>query len=280
MSRIFSLSFVAAVALTGVSCQSSSQPGNSDSAYSDSVISRITKVRQYITEGTPSEVAGVFSYPVLRPYPLRDVVDSSAMVDYISIMVDDSLKTIISSVAPDQWQPLGWRGYTPTEDGDVLLWDGGIYDFSYLSKQESELKSKLSREEMQSLHPSLRKGWQPYYCMISPEDGTLYRIDISENDTTENGEGILRLMAYQSHTPLSSMPVMNLTGHVVTEGSEGNRVIHFSAGDTTLDFIFDRSDDSRSQIDIVKGGEYKTLSVNPVYWRDYLPDGTYNRAAR
>lgn len=279
MSRLFSFSFVVAIAMAGVSCQSSGQPGTDESAYSDSIISRISKVRQYITEGTPTEVAAVFSYPVLRPYPLRDVVDSSAMVEYMSVMVDDSLKTIISAVAPEDWQPLGWRGYTPTEDGDVLMWDGGIYDFSYVSKKEADLRAELSRKEMESLHPSLRKGWQPYYCMRSTVDGTLYRIDYSERDTTEEGEGLLRLLAYPAHTSLAAMPALILNGHMVSEGSEGNRVLHFSGGDTILDFIMDRSDDSRQQIDIVKGGEYKSSPVAPIYWRDYLPNGTYRRAS-
>ena len=277
MLRTISLSFITAMAVAGVSCQNSGHLEADGSVYSDSIISRITKVRHCITEGTPSEVASVFTYPVLRPYPLRDIVDSSAMLDYLNVMVDDSLKAIISSVAPEDWLPLGWRGYTPTDDGDVLMWDGGIYDFNYVSSKESKLREELSRKEIESLHPSLRKGWKPYYCMKSVTDGRLFRIDTAENDTAKNGEGLLRLRAYAPNSSLSDMPEMNLRGHMISEGSEGNRVLHFSAGDTILDFILDLSDDSRSQIEIVKGGEYTSSYVTPIYWRDYQPNGVFHR---
>lgn len=253
----------------------------------------IVALEHHMSSGNAKAFAADCSYPIERPYPLRNIADSAEMETYFPLMIDDSLKTAVRNAQFERWRPEGWRGWT-LDNGKYLWWDGKLYAVSYISKAERALRRRLVEEEKKSLAPSLRAGWEPFFCLIGEDNGTIYRIDVeshradradgqsdSETEFTSQAEADpeedsprFRMLVYPRDTSLHELPADSLRGVMIVEGSAGSRILSFTSSDgRTAEFDMDStvSDDTETpQLIVVEHGDTAVHAVNRIYWRDYI----------
>lgn len=252
----------------------------------------IVALEQHMSSGNAKGFAADCSYPIQRPYPLRNIKDSAEMENYFPVMVDDSIKTAVRNAQFERWHSNGWKGWT-LDDGRYLWWDGKVYAVSYLSKAEKALRKKLVDQELESLDPSLRAGWQPYFCLINPETGTIYRIDVASgsgrptettqadddqeftNITETAPDGVaprFRMLVYPRYTDLHALPADSLSGSMIIEGSAGTRTLTFmNQKGETMQFDMDAADeDNLPNLSTFTPSDTTNATVDYIYWRDYL----------
>lgn len=221
-----------------------------------------------VNDSDSAAFAALVSYPLSRPYPLHDIPDARAMKDYYHVMVDDSLRNILTTATPDRWQRFGWRGWS-LDDGRYLWLDDSIYSVEYLSGAEQRLLALMRAAEIESLDPSLHGNWTPVTCLQSVDSPAVYRIDMSRD---KDDHPIYRLAGWSSHADLTKAPEMLMTGYVNVEGSAAMTSYSFTAPDGTTAFY---------QADIADGGApaiiFKSplagesqIAVKPAYWLDIL----------
>lgn len=222
-----------------------------------------------IITDSAQQFAAAVNYPLERPYPLQDIIDSAEMVKYYPTLVDDSLKNKVLFSPDSLWTENGWRGWT-LDNGEYLWIDAGkVYQFNYISKREKVVLDSLRNEEITSLDPSLRKGWTPVLCIIDSIKGKIFRIDSDETGFAPN----YRLAGYSTDMDLSGLPSIVLYGNVDMEGSMETRLYHFedsigNKADYSPDIISD--EDTVQVIQIIRHGEKKRYKVKRGYWLEIL----------
>lgn len=279
MHRI--LLFVAVAAtLTACSGGHTTDANDTDNAEVDTLARSETLdpvTRQYlqsitdcVANGDAHTFASLCKYPVWRSYPLRWIEDSAQMVEYFPILVDENFRQVCRDITPDDWWQAGWRGYS-FADGSYIWDDYGSISINYMSAAEEALIEILSRQEIESLHPSLRTGgWQPYFCFIDEEDSTLYRIDFISNPS-EPDDNQYRLAVYPRGYDLGGQPYTLMKGSRSEEGtSHVQRLLFYNDNDETLNFIYDPSErERRVPAHINLRGTKATHPIHLIYWRDY-----------
>lgn len=220
-----------------------------------------------ILNDSPSEFASAVSYPVQRPYPLKNVNDSAEMVKYYNTLVDDSLKNKIKQSPDTLWQEEGWRGWTFDNGSYFWIDSGKVYEIGYVSKREAQMLDSLRHQEISTLEPSMRKGWIPVICVIDIAEGDVFRIDT--DTVTEPPK--YRLARYAPGTDLSGVPTIVLYGTLDTEGTMNNRYYHFSDSiGNDADYMPDLEEDTVPTIEMRKNGLVKKYPVKPGYWLDTI----------
>lgn len=224
-----------------------------------------------VTRNDARKFASVVSYPLVRPYPLRDVDDSVKMAIYYPVMVDDSLRNVLRHAKAEQWSQNGWKGWT-LADGQYLWIDEKLYALNYVSVAERAMINTLANEEIGSLQPEMRKGWTPVFCLHGVDNGALYRVD-SRSDADSDTLTPYRLAIYERGTNLHGRPTVSMLGLLDVEGTAGVRTYLFSGHDgSRAYYVYDRvSDEEPQQIVIVTAaGDSAAHRVERAYWRDYL----------
>ncbi len=259
---------------------------SSAQAAHDEAPEELTTLGEQIAAGNAKAFAKACSYPIERPYPLRNIADTASMESYFPVMIDDSIKQVIKSADSSRWHNTGWRGWT-LDNGEYLWWDGDLYAVNYVSAAEKALLKRLADEEMESLAPELRKGWRPYFCLIGVDNGSIYRIDKSSADSVSTGsvsdiateannaytdtDCTYRLLVYTKNSDLHTAPADSMCGTMNVEGSAGSRRLYFkNRRGHRAEFAMDISDDSSPAIVIVNRNDSASHPVEHVYWRDYL----------
>lgn len=282
------------------SCTRSSAAGNEtakdDGSQPSDLPAAVVTVSKSIAAGDPKGFASIVSYPLSRPYPIKDIADSAAMIEYFPILVDDSLRNIIANARPERWNENGYRGWT-LDNGEYIWIDDSIYSVNYTSVAEQALRAMLVREEIESLAQPMRPGWTPAFCLYGVDNGNVYRVDVSISDrrpgagladSTSSGDepvltypdnrtagedGVYRLAIYQRGDDLRGQPSALMTGRMAIEGSVGTRVYYFrdERGDSAQ-YVYDQiADEDIPEIIIVKSGQHpRHDKVKRAYWRDYL----------
>lgn len=223
----------------------------------------VNQVVEAVSNGDAHSFAGNISYPLVRPYPLRNIEDSVQMVAYYPILVDDSLRNVVAKSDRKDWSEAGWRGWT-LDAGQYLWIDEKVYAIPYLSATEKAMLDVAIARDMETLAPDLRKGWSPEYCLVGTTDGTLYRVDHNLKD------GKYRMLVYNKGTKLGNKPSAILQGEMSTEGTEANRVFTFRASNGDfMEYLYDDSGEGASLTYTAKGGKERNIDVTPVYWLDY-----------
>lgn len=263
MQRILSL-FSTLTALLAL-CACADGPGK----LPDDVRSVVEATRS----GKASEFAAVCSYPVERPYPLRDLTDSAAMTEYYNVLMDDSLRNVITQSSRSDWNEYGWRGWS-VKDGEYIWIDGQkIYNIPYVSRAEREMIHRLADEEMLTLPLHMRRGWHPAVCLKSDNDGSVYRIDASDNDSLPE-DSLYRICIYKPASSLTAEPANILMGKMGIEGSAGIRTFYFrDRNGDTLEYSPDDMDDDSSASNLVwkpVDGQPVSHRAKKIYWRDLL----------
>lgn len=229
--------------------------------------SGITQFSEAIRKMNPQAFATHVSYPLPRPYPLRDIEDSTMMVNYFPIMIDDSLRNVFAKASRADWAQAGWRGWT-LDAGQYIWYEDGIYAFPYISKKEKQLLRKAIEKDLASLSPELSRGWEPLMCVESASPNYIYRIDRSITTPDQ-----YRLLEYALSDNLRSTPRLIMEGEMTLDGTMQTRIFNFKGknGETAL-FFPDPSDDSSMSIDFKtkESDSPHTIFVNPVYWIDFI----------
>lgn len=254
---------------------------------SEEMPEKLSTLSSDIAEGNAKAFAKACSYPIERPYPLRNIADTASMESYFPVMIDDSIKQVMKSADHRRWHRAGWRGWT-LDNGEYLWWDGNLYAVNYISAAEKAMLKRLADEEMESLAPGLRKGWRPYFCLIGVDNGSIYRIDKSApkyiadsvsvagpSDTPDNDnpetECNFRLLIYPKNSDLHTAPADSMCGTMNVEGSAGSRRLYFkNHRGHRAEFAMDMSDDSTPVIVVVNKRDSTAHPVERIYWRDYL----------
>ena len=221
-----------------------------------------------ILNDSPSEFASVVSYPVERPYPLKNVEDSAEMVKYYPTLVDDTIRKAVEEAPDSAWQQIGWRGWTLGDGSYFWIDSGKIYEVTYVSEREHIMLDSLQNVEIATLDPSLQAGWTPVACVKDTESGEIFRIDTQD----ATNPPIYRLAGYSSEESLSGQPSIVLYGTLDLEGSMGNRFFRFSddAG-TTAEYSPDMvSDEEEPEIEIDRKGTSHRYKAKPDYWLDHI----------
>ncbi len=235
---------------------------------SDSIPTEVKLVAKAIADGDSTAFARQVSYPLSRPYPLRDILTEAQMRAYFPVMIDDSIRTVVVNSLPSDWAEYGWRGWA-LDNGRYLWIDEKIYDVTYLSARESTLRDSLIKADMASVAPSLRKGWQPAFCLLGTADSTLFRVDRA----TAPGSPDFRLAVYRPGSPLSGVPAEIITGYSRTEGSAAVTTYCFTgASGEKLEYQSDIADGSSPAILYTPAGDSIPrirVEVTPAYWLDF-----------
>lgn len=193
----------------------------------DSIPDPVKRLVRVVSENDSAGFAAMVSYPLSRPYPLRDIETPDQMRVYYPVMVDDSLKSMITGSAPEDWREYGWRGWS-LHGGDYLWIDEDLYDVAYMSAREREMLDSLTSREMDSVETGFRKGWTPVMCLKGMDNGAVYRIDMSR---TEKGAPRYRMLAYDSGSDLRALPAAVYEGHKETEGTARTSTYYFTSPD-------------------------------------------------
>lgn len=236
----------------------------------DSIPKSVKALVRAVADNDTVRFAEMVNYPLSRPYPLHDIEDEVQMRQYYGVMVDDSLRNVIVSSRPDDWEEYGWRGWTIGR-GDYLWVDEDLYDVSYVSARERAMLDSLTTTEISTLELHLRDGWRPVMCMKGVENGSVYRIDERRN---RQGAPEYRLLGYVEGADLRSIPFENLTGHAEIEGTAGTLIYHFTSP-TGAKAVFEPEvpDGSLPQIDFTSPAGVRTaVPVVRAYWLDLLPN--------
>lgn len=288
----------AVLAALGASCSRHQRISKvSEIESSESLPKPVKEAVRAIADNDSDSFAAIVSYPLSRPYPLKDISDEEEMKSYYSEMVDDSLKQIIMESGPEKWVDDGWRGWT-VDDGQYIRIDDKVYEVNYLSTKEKKNLQRLIAEEIASLPPELREGWSPESCHISTSRKTVYRIDRktgrkpaisssaskngkrnrrhNRNQATYENDSLdltgYRLSIYDTLTDLRGAPTRILLGRLEKEGTAGTMIYYFN-NQNGVKAVFERdlpdSEFQRISISDSVGGEIVD-TLTTTYWRDVI----------
>lgn len=224
----------------------------------------VKPVAEAIIDDSPQKLAAATSFPIERPYPIPNIMDSSQLVSYYPVLIDDSLKNTIRSSADSLWHSEGWRGWTLNEK--ALLWidEGTLYAIDYVSKKEHHLLDSLRHEEIATLEPNMQGGWIPVACMVDTVGGAVFRIDTDTLISTN----AYRIAGYSRDAELSGTPTILLYGDLELEGTINSRIYHFndSIGNSATYTPDVAEDDSVPAVELTRKGETRQYYVIPAYW--------------
>lgn len=234
---------------------------------SDSLPPTVKNVVKAVHDNDPTAFAREVGYPLERPYPLKDIRDAEGMTAYYSVIVDDSLRNVILSSAPDDWEQYGWRGYS-LGDGSYLWIDGSVYSINYVSRREQQLIDSLNAVERNSLPKQLGTSWQPVLTLSSVDGGDIYRID--ERIDGRKGPRY-RLAVYDNHKnreDLLGVPSKALEGDLRVEGSA--TVISYVFRDAQGDEYVVYPDDPASGTPEIVLPDGSSRDLRKSYWHELI----------
>lgn len=232
----------------------------------DSLPMPVKKLVMSVNEGDSVAFAALVSYPLERPYPLRDIASADVMKGYYSTLVDDSLRQVILCSPVDEWSEAGWRGWT-VANGQYLWIDNDLYEVAYVSAREMARIDSLTKMDLLTLPKALREGWKPEACYIA-DNGTVYRIDRSVAERAEP----YRLSIYNTHPKAQSDPSEIHYGTMLMEGSAGTAVYSFGekGGRAVLIEPYLADGEGQRVTISVPGGDETTHHLQKCYWLDIV----------
>lgn len=270
LSSFSNIVFLTLSALSLTACNNGKEGNNSLSEIenSDSIPAQVKQLIRAVADDDTASFAKLVSYPLSRPYPLRDLNTREELEKYYPSMVDDSLKLALTSSKVSDWSEDGWKGWS-LKNGEYIWLDENLYDIPYISGKERHLLDSLSNLEMASLHPSLREGWRPQGALRSVDGKTIGRIDLRKE---HDDHPLYRLSLYKNGADLAGIPTEIFTGHLLSEGTANTHIYQFtdSLGRHAV-FEPEMPDGSVPQLEISSvQGVSDTISVERIYWLDQL----------
>ncbi len=234
-----------------------------DSSYSEQrPDDALNELMRTFAENDAPGFAALCVYPIPRPYPLKSIDDSVAMVDYFPIIADDYLRDYMKNAKLKDWENFGWRGWS-VGDEQPVWYDEGVQFIDYISPAESGLQKILAREEIMSLAPQYREGWTPVMTLIEIDGDKVFRID-SKGDS-------FRLMGFDRPEHMRDIPSILMLGSEDKEGSAGYSSYTFSDSiGGQAEFFPDAEPPVNIFIKYPKLKKESSYKVRNGYWRDIL----------
>ena len=244
-------------------CSRNPRPDISELEKCDSIPLSIKKLVKAVADNDTAAFASLVSYPLQRPYPLRNIETPQQMKGYYSVMVDDSLRRVLTSSRPGDWEEYGWRGWS-LKRGEYVWVDADLYAVDYLSARERVMLDSLVAADMGTLSRDLAEGWIPELCLQTHEDNAVMRID-SRKDAHISPR--YRLLIYPAGSDLRGAPAYTLNGYRDSEGTAGTRVYTFGTpSGREVRFSPDIPDGSSPVVEFPD----TVVSVNQTYWLDLI----------
>lgn len=222
-----------------------------------------------VADADSTTFASLVSYPLQRPYPLKDIADAKEMSAYYHKLVDDSLRNILITSGPGEWDRYGWRGWS-VKNCEYLWVDSLLYDMPYISAAEKAEIGILSRREIESLPPALRGDWQPVTA-FRISNGKTARIDrLTGTDPAVHRS--LRLAIWPANASLKADPECIMPGSLEYEGSAMSPVYSFSDPAGNKATFFDDPFDVESPRLLIDNpaGESSEFDTDRIYWLDSI----------
>lgn len=260
------LLLIGTLPIIGCAHKSSAKTPASLAIACDTLPQEVRSFVRSVVEGDSSLFASIVSYPLFRPYPLKDIKNPKEMLSYYHILVDDSLKHVVKNSGPADWNEYGWRGWA-LRGGEYVWIDASVYDIPYISISEKSMLDSLQRLEIATLSPKLRNNkWSPMHTFESLDGKSIYRID---KEIKRRGEERYRLAQYHRGSKLSGDPYRIYMGTKEVEGSAVADTYHFHAPDgTNIVFSPQSSDEMPPSIEFIQKGKSELINVKPIYWLD------------
>ncbi len=263
------IGIVAALGVAATSCGGSSGSSRQESSANDSIPipETIVSVTDAVRNNNAEKFASLVSYPLVRPYPLHDILSEEEMKSYYPVLVDDSLRHVLTNAPDTSWNENGWRGWT-LDNGQYMWIDESVYDIPYISGAERRQLAELEKRELESIPKKYRKGWKPLGCMRSRSSGAVYRID--RNPKAHPGHDY-RMMVWNDSTRLNEDPAAVFVGRCQTEGSAEVRTYFFaSKNGAKAVYVEDVSsmDESPRILFTDTDGVNHADTVSSAYWLD------------
>lgn len=186
-----------------------------------------------ISNGDKETFADLVHFPLHRQYPLKSINTKNEMIEYFDFLFDESFRETIGSLKRDDWQMIGWRGYT-IMSGELWEDGGELVAVNYSSPAEQRLRDSLIKAEFDALHPSLQGNWTPIDRLLLADDNYGFaRIDKSTISDT-----LYRLSLFAKNAEISDKPIVCLNGHAQYEGNMGDGYFYFKSQDTVASYSF------------------------------------------
>lgn len=225
---------------------------------------RIETITQAIANGDAKTLAHLTTYPIERPYPLKDIEDSAQMVAYFDTMFDAPIREKLRKATAKDWEAVGWRGYM-FDDGN-LWFQNELAVVNYVSKKEQQMIQALKEKEQATLHGSLRgNGWEPVSCYLG-DDGTLFRLDRK----TKKKDDEYRLAIFHKGAKAGDKPEMILTGELEIMGSAAEHIYTFQNDKDVSVSFFDSAEEEELVMNMEINGKEKSVPVVPCWWLDII----------
>ena len=236
----------------------------------------IGAIMKSIADGDAKTLASLTIYPIERRYPLRNIASSSDMVKRFDQIFDQKFRDRMKSSKLSDWHSYGWRGYSYGEDNALWVYDS-LTIINYYSAQEKKLYVQLVKNEMTSLHESLRgNGWYPFCCYKDITDGSIVRVDIRTRKAMKEeifhvrGDDEFRMSIFPKGNDLMGKPQLVLNGNVTIEGSANLMDYSFRNGGTKIEFGDSSFEDGKELLRISIKDKEITHEIIPCYWLDLL----------
>jgi hypothetical protein len=198
-----------------------------------------------IANGDKETFADLVRYPLYRQYPLRNIYTKDEMVKYFDVLFDDEFRNTIRSLKLDEWQVVGWRGFT-IMSGEFWEDSGELVTVNYSSPAEQRLRDSLIKAEFDALHPSLQGDWTPIDRLMLADDVYGFaRIDKSTVSDT-----LYRLSLFAKNAEIGDKPVACLNGYALYEGNMGDGYFYFKSQDTVASYSFGCEHEEGVPVDI------------------------------
>lgn len=232
----------------------------------DTLPESVKKFVKALATNDSDAFAEMVSYPLQRPYPLRNIDDAKQMRVYFHQMVDDSLRNIVKKAKPHRWKEFGWRGWS-LDDGSYVWIDESVYSMQYISQKEQKTIDSLTNEEIKTIEPSIREGWKPIMCMLNSDNGRVYRVD-SSNKSEDSDTRHYRLVVYEGHSDLRGLPAELLDGIMEMDGSAGTALYKFHSTDGREVILEPEAPDSSNPVLLEPNDS--SVVLERAYWHELV----------
>lgn len=241
--------------------------------------------------GNSKALTSLMQFPIPRKYPMHDIADAKDLQERFTEIFDEKFRKKMSLVEMSAWTSHGYHGYCYGRRGDLWVTDK-LYLIDYYSPKEQARYEQLVKDEMGSLHKSLRgKGWRPY-CCFKTDKGDVIRVDYAQrkNLYADNihmdeqsmsspqpqpiklrGDEIFRMAVFTKGSNLHEAPSEVMYGYVQITGSLSAREHQFRDSHgrlTTFGDPFYYDDDFAMFSSVIPNTHETRLS--PCYWLDLI----------
>lgn len=252
----------------------------------------IGSIMKSIANGDAEKLVSLCSFPIERKYPMRNIKDSKDMLKKFDKIFDRKFREKIKHTKISDWKSHGYRGYSWGEENASIWVYDSLTKIDYYSPQEQQLYDELVKQEMESLHESLRgNGWHPFCCYKDITDRSIMRVDIRERKVKKEenfhtdgflyctpqlqpfklrGDEEFRLAVFPRKYDLKGKPRFLLNGYVEIGGSANMRGYYFKKGNLEI-YLGDIYYESEKELlSISKDGNESKHDVEPCYWLDLV----------